>query len=110
MTEIPEPLVPLAEAGFRVEESPRIVTEGPSEGSVAYIVAEAKPGGYSYGLAYRPGLSDEVLTLLRKEVLTRIASLATDGPEGPYIWSTGEQVSGYYSWLALLDLDPTILS
>ncbi|MET4078652.1 hypothetical protein [Janibacter sp. UYMM211] len=110
MTEIPKQLVPLAEAGFGVEESPWIVTEGPSENSAAYIVAEAKPGGYSYGLAYRPGLSDDALTLLAEEVRARIASLATDGPEGPYAWSTGEQVPGYYSWLSLHDLDPTTLS
>ncbi|MEO8850397.1 MAG: hypothetical protein ABI360_01595 [Allobranchiibius sp.] len=30
-----------------------------------------------------------------------------DGPGGPYAWSTSVKVPGYYSWLALHDLDPT---
>lgn len=98
----------LVSAGINVTEFHEVAEQGPSEFTAAYIVAEKKPGGYSYGLAYRPGLSAEQRAALSEEFRVRILSLVNDGPDGPFAWSTGTAVPGYYVWIALHDLDPTL--
>lgn len=107
MDQIPKELVWLRDAGFRVEEwSEEVYLQAPSERSAVYLLAEKKPGGYSYGLTYRAGLSSEQLESLSEEVRTRILSLVTDGPDGPFNWDKGVAVPGFYTWIALHDLDP----
>lgn len=107
MTEVPEELAPFVEMGFRVEEwGTEVYAQAPSQNSAVYLLAEEKPGGYSFGITYHGGLSSEQLASLAEEVRERVVSLLEDGPTGPYTWSPGVAVPGHYVWIALHDLDP----
>lgn len=104
---LPPELATLQGLGFRVEESTEIIAQGHAR-SAAYLVAEEQPDGYSFGLAYRPGLSGEQLASLSAEVLARVDSLLTEGANGPHLWVKGVHVPGYYVWLSLHDFDSTL--